>query len=68
MDHDVIGMLVVSPDSEVMSGFASPHSPALECTCVLCGPAAICLPIEESVRDESSICITPKEAKDMLQQ
>ena len=28
MDHDVIGRLVVSPDSEVMSGSASQDSPA----------------------------------------
>ena len=44
VDHDIIGRLVVSLDSEVMSGFASPHSPALdfplsatECMCALCG-------------------------------
>ena len=30
VDHDVIGRLVVAPDSEVMSGFASPHSLALD--------------------------------------
>ena len=74
VDHDVIGRLVVSPDSEVMFGFLRLILLLLICpdchrvhVCSLWS-AAICLPIEESVRDESGTHITPKEAKDMLQQ
>ena len=74
VDYDVIGRLVVSPDSEVMSGSASPHSLALDFPClpqsarVFFVVRSDCLPVEESVRNESSIYTTPKEAKDMLQQ
>ena len=75
VDPDIIERLVVSPDSdEVMSGFASPHSLALDfpflprSACVLFVVRSDCLPMDESVRDESSIQITPKEAKNMLRQ
>ena len=33
VDHDIIGRLVVSLFSEVVSGFASPHSLALDFPC-----------------------------------
>ena len=65
----------ISSDFDVFPCFPSLDSPALddlltdiECTCLPCGPQRFVSQIEKSLRYESSIQITPKEGKDMLQQ